>query len=119
MLLACRIDLPLGAAAIVLLVVRLGTAIPNAPANIGSFQFFTVLALRLFGEDKTAAAGFSMVYFFGLTVPLWILGLLAISRTGISLSTIRFEAAALGRYTDHAQFAHRKSIVPQTRPNLV
>src|SRR5712692_8688121 len=38
MMLACRIDLPLGAAAIVLLVVRLGTAIPNAPANVGSFQ---------------------------------------------------------------------------------
>jgi uncharacterized protein (TIRG00374 family) len=95
MMLACRIDLPLEAAAIVWLVVRLGTAIPNAPANVGSFQFFTVLALRLFGEDKTVAAGFSMVYFLALTVPLWTLGLLAISRTGMNLSTIRFEAAAL------------------------
>lgn len=101
-MLACRIDLPLGAAAIVLLVVRLGTAIPNAPANVGSFQFFTVLALRLFGEDKTVAAGFSMLYFIVLTVPLWILGLLALSRTGMSLSTIRSEAAALGRYTGRA-----------------
>jgi hypothetical protein len=47
------------------------------------------LALRLFGEDKTVAAGFSMVYsspFLALTVPLWIRGLLAISRTGINLS---------------------------------
>jgi uncharacterized protein (TIRG00374 family) len=95
MMLACRIDLSLGAAAIVLLVVRLGTAIPNAPANVGSFQFFTVVGLRLFGEDKTVSAGFSMVYFLALTVPLWILGLLAISRTGMNLSTIRFEAAAL------------------------
>jgi uncharacterized membrane protein YbhN (UPF0104 family) len=95
MMLACRIDLSLGAAAIVLLVVRLGTAIPNAPANVGSFQFFTVVGLRLFGEDKTVAAGFSMVYFLALTVPLWTLGLLAISRTGMNLSTIRFEAAAL------------------------
>jgi len=102
MMLACRIDLPLGAAAIVLLVVRLGTAIPNAPANVGSFQFFTVLALRLFGEDKTVAAGFSMVYFLALTVPLWILGLAAISRSGMNLSTIRFEAAALRRYTGRA-----------------
>ena len=82
--------------------VRLGTAIPNAPANVGSFQFFTVLALRLFGEDKTVAVGFSMVYFLALTVPLWILGLLAISRTGMNLSTIRFEAAALRRYNGRA-----------------
>jgi uncharacterized protein (TIRG00374 family) len=95
MMLACRIHLPFEAAAIVLLVVRLGTVIPNAPANVGSFQFFTVLALRLFGEDKTVAAGFSMVYFLALTVPLWTLGLLAIHRTGMNLSTIRFEAAAL------------------------
>jgi uncharacterized protein (TIRG00374 family) len=103
MMLACRIDLPLRAAAIVLLVVRLGTAIPNAPANIGSFQLFTVVALGLFGVDKTVAAGFSMVYFLALTVPLWTLGLLAISRTGISLSTLQLEASALGRSTGHAQ----------------
>jgi hypothetical protein len=50
---------------------------------------------RLFGEDKTVAAGFSMVYFLALTVPPWILGALAISRTGMNLSTIRSEAAAL------------------------
>jgi hypothetical protein len=104
MMLACRIYRPLGAAAIVVLVVRLGTAIPNAPANIGSFQLFTVVALGLFGVDKTVAAGFSMVYFLALTAPLWTLGLLAISRTGIRLSTIQLEAAALGRSTGHAQW---------------
>jgi hypothetical protein len=82
-----------------LLVIRLGTALPNAPAIVGSFQFFTVLGLRFFGEDKTVAAGFSIVYFLALTIPLWTLGLLAISRSGVSLSTIRFEAAALRRYT--------------------
>jgi uncharacterized membrane protein YbhN (UPF0104 family) len=97
MALACRIELPLAAGAIVLLVVRLGTAIPNAPANIGSFQFFCVLALTLVGVEKTVAAGFSVVYFLVLTVPLWIIGLLAISRTGMSLSAIRLGAAALRR----------------------
>jgi uncharacterized protein (TIRG00374 family) len=97
MLLACRIDLPLAASAIVLLIVRLGTAIPNAPANIGSFQFFCVLALNFFGVQKAAAAGFSIVYFLALTVPLWIIGLIAISRTGMSVSTIRLGAAALPR----------------------
>jgi hypothetical protein len=37
---------------------RLG--IPNAPANVGSYQFFSVLGLTLFGVDKTVAAGFSI-----------------------------------------------------------
>ena len=97
MMLAGRIELSLAAGAIVVLVVRLGTAIPNAPANIGTFQFFSVLALSLFGVEKTVAAGFSIVYFLVLTVPLWIIGLLAISHTGMSLSTIRLGAAALRR----------------------
>jgi uncharacterized protein (TIRG00374 family) len=97
MMLACRIDLRLGACIIVLLVVRLGTALPNAPANVGSFQFFSVLALSLFGVEKTVAAGFSIIYFLALTVPLWTIGLLAISCTGMSLSTIRLGASALRR----------------------
>ncbi len=97
MMLACRIELSLGSGVIVLLIVRLGTAVPNAPANVGSFQFFSVLALTLFGVDKTVAGGFSIVYFLTLTIPLWIIGLLAISGTDMSLSTIRLGAAALPR----------------------
>jgi glycosyltransferase 2 family protein len=94
MLVACSIELPLWAGAVVLLVIRLGTAIPNAPANLGSFQFFSVLALNLlFSVEKTVAAAFSITCFLALTVPLWILGLLAISRTGMTLSTIRLGAA--------------------------
>jgi glycosyltransferase 2 family protein len=95
MMLACRIGLPLAAATIILLVIRLGTALPNAPANVGSFQFFSVLAFNLFGVEKTVAAGFSIVYFLALAIPLWILGLLALSRSDIALSTIRVGVAAL------------------------
>ena len=94
-MLACRIDLPLRAGAIVLLTVRLGTAIPNAPANVGSSQLFTVLALSMFGVEKTVAAGFSIVYFLTLTAPLWAIGLFAISAAGMNLSTLRSEAAGL------------------------
>jgi len=94
-MLGCRIDLLLRAGTIVLLIVRLGTAIPNAPANVGSSQLFTVLALSLFGVEKTVAAGFSIVYFLALTAPLWVIGLCAISAAGMNLSTLRSEAAAL------------------------
>ncbi len=95
MMLACGIRLPLSAGAVVFLVVRLGTAIPNAPANVGTFQFFTVVALGLFGVDKTVAAAFSIVDFAALTAPLWIIGLFAVARTGMSLSTIRSEVTSL------------------------
>jgi len=95
MMLGYRIDLPLAAGAVVLLIVRLGTAIPNAPANVGSSQFFSVLGLSLFGVGKTVAAGFSIIYFLALTLPLWIIGLLAISRAGFNLSTLKLELATL------------------------
>src|SRR5262249_41251835 len=96
-LLGCRIDLPFWAATVVLLIVRVGTAIPNAPANVGSTQFFSVLALRFFGVEKTVAAGFSITYFLALTIPLWIIGLFAITSAGINMSMIRSEAA-ISRY---------------------
>lgn len=79
--------------AALLLIVHFGTAIPNAPSNVGSFQFFTVLGLSLFGVDKTTAAGFSVVVFIILTIPLWLLGILAINRAGFTLRSIRAEIA--------------------------
>lgn len=77
--------------AVVLLIVHLGTTIPNAPANVGTYQFFTVVGLTLFGVDKNTAAGFSLVVFVLLTVPLWALGSLALSRSGTSLAVLRTE----------------------------
>jgi uncharacterized membrane protein YbhN (UPF0104 family) len=74
---------------VVLLIVHLGTAIPNAPANVGTYQFFTVVGLELFGVDKTVAAGFSLVVFFLLTFPLWVIGSFALSRSGMTLASVR------------------------------
>ena len=88
---AYGIDLSLWGGAAALLIVRLGTLIPNTPSNLGTYQFFVVLALSLLGVDKTDAAGFSAVVFVILTIPLWILGLCAIGRTGIRLRDIRQE----------------------------
>ncbi len=92
----CWLDLPVSAGIMVFLIVQLGTAVPNAPANVGSFQFFTVFGLSLFGVDKTHAAGFSIVIFLILTAPLLVLGSVALSRTGMSLGEIR-AGARLGR----------------------
>lgn len=75
--------------AVVLLIEHLGTTIPNAPSNIGAYQFFCVVGLTLFGVQKTIAAGFSLVVFIILTIPLWIIGFLALSMSGMTLSSIR------------------------------
>ena len=88
-MIAYRLPTPVAAGIAVFLIVHLGTAVPSAPANVGSYQFFTVVGLALFGVDKTRAAGFSVVVFLILTVPLWVLGLLALSRAGLTLREIR------------------------------
>lgn len=79
---------------IALLIVHLGTALPNAPGNVGSYQFFCVVALALFGIEKTRASGFSLVVFVVLTAPLLIVGSWAWRRSGLDLRRVRREAGA-------------------------
>ncbi len=81
--------------AAVFLIVHLGTMVPGAPSNVGTCQFFTVLGLMLFGVDKTVALGFSVIVFLILTIPLWVVGLVAFGRAGLDLRTVREEAANL------------------------
>jgi glycosyltransferase 2 family protein len=83
--------------AAMLLIVHIGTAIPGAPSNVGTYQFFAVVGLTLFGVDKTLASGFSVVVFFILTIPLWIIGLLVFGRLGLSLKKVRTEIASLAK----------------------
>jgi uncharacterized membrane protein YbhN (UPF0104 family) len=86
---ACGLALSLWIAAAVVIIIHLGTAVPNAPANVGTYQFFTVLGLSLFGVDKATATAFSMIVFVTLTVPLWLLGYAALVRTRLSLRALR------------------------------
>lgn len=79
---AAGLHLSLAVGVAVFLIVHLGTAIPNAPANIGSYQFFTVIGLTLFGVEKSLATGFSLVVFVLLTLPLLLLGSLAMATCG-------------------------------------
>jgi uncharacterized membrane protein YbhN (UPF0104 family) len=83
--------LPLGfwIGAVVFLIVHLGTAIPNAPANVGTFQFFVVAGLTFFGLDKATAAAFSVAVFVILTTPLWLVGFVALGRTGLTIARVR------------------------------
>jgi len=86
---AYGLGLAVGPMAAVLLIINLGVALPNAPANIGSYQFFCVLGLAIFGVDKTQAAGFSIVAYVLLTVPFLVLGFIALLRSGLSIAAMR------------------------------
>jgi uncharacterized protein (TIRG00374 family) len=75
--------------AAILFIIIFGTALPNVPANIGTYQFFCVVGLTLFGVEKTAAAGFSIVAFALLTLPPLAIGFFALARSRMTLASIK------------------------------
>jgi uncharacterized protein (TIRG00374 family) len=77
------------AAVVVLFVINLGVSLPNAPANVGSYQFFCVVGLSIFHVEKSTATGFSIFAFLGLTLPISLLGFVALIRSGLSLRSMR------------------------------
>lgn len=87
--------LPFLAAVVVLLVINLGVSLPNAPANVGSYQFFCVLGLNIFEVEKNTAAGFSFFAFFMLTIPFLFLGFYAVIRSGLSMRSMREQMSRL------------------------
>jgi uncharacterized membrane protein YbhN (UPF0104 family) len=91
---ACGLGLSIGAGAVVLLIVHAGTALPNAPSNLGTYQLFTVVGLAIFGVEKQPASAFSVVVFVILTVPLWLLGVVALGQTGANLAGLREQVEA-------------------------
>lgn len=86
------LELPAGAAAVILVILRLGSVPPQAPGNVGSFQFFTILGLQLFGVSRPDATGFATLLFIVVTVPLWLVGFLALIATGMRLDEIHRDA---------------------------
>lgn len=94
---ALDMDLSVWAAAVVLVVLRLGSVPPQAPSNVGAFQFFAVLGLQLLDVAKPDAVRFATLLFFVVTVPLWLAGFVALLATRMRLSEIRREAAQAGQ----------------------
>ncbi len=89
---AYDLDLMLGPAVVVLVVWRLGTAIPQLPGNLGASQALMVTALKLFGIDKTTATGLSLVTWGVITLPLLLAGFIALATTGFDLGELHHRA---------------------------
>ena len=83
------LHLPFLVSVVVLLVINLGVSLPNAPANVGAYQFFCVLGLSVFQVEKTTATGFSIFAFLALTFPFVFLGFAALVRSGLSMRSMR------------------------------
>lgn len=92
---AYGIHLPLATACAVVLFVFVGLIVPNAPSNVGSFQFLCVIALMAVGIDKTQATGFSLLVFVLVSIPQMTIGSIAFASSGKTLSEIKKEVRRL------------------------
>ena len=84
-----------GVAAVVLVLLRLGTIAPQAPSNVGSFQALVIVGLRIMGVERQQAAGFATLLFVVVTLPLWVAGFFALIATRMRLDDIRRDAREL------------------------
>ena len=76
----------------VLVILRLGTAIPQAPGNLGIFQALATLGLKQIGVDDSMAAAFAFVLWGVVTIPLLIGGFIALAITGVRITEVRRRA---------------------------
>ncbi len=100
------LSLSFGAATAVLIILRLGSIPPQAPGNVGTFQFFTIVGLRLFGITGDNATAFATLLFIVLTVPLWAAGFIALLATRMRLQQVHRDAReylANGGHTGSAE----------------
>jgi hypothetical protein len=82
------LQLGAGDALLVLVVLRIGTIVPQAPGNVGAFQALIIVGLVLLEVPRNDATGYATLLFFVVTVPLWLAGFVALLLTGMKLEEI-------------------------------
>jgi glycosyltransferase 2 family protein len=92
LLLSYDMDLSVWQASVVMLIKSIGTSIPSAPGNLGVFQSVVKLALRLFNVEPSVALELSVLMWAAMTLPLLIVGFIAVFLTGSSLREIHHHA---------------------------
>jgi uncharacterized protein (TIRG00374 family) len=92
LLLAYDMDLSVWQASVVTLIKSIGTSIPSAPGNLGVFQSVVRVALTLFNVEPSVAVELSVLMWAAMTLPLLIVGFVAVLLTGSSLRDIHHHA---------------------------
>jgi hypothetical protein len=88
------LDSTLGGAFVLMVILRMGTVLPQAPGNLGTFQALVVLGLKLSGFDVGVAKRFSMILWGVITLPLLAVGFVALAITGFKIGELHLEAKA-------------------------
>jgi glycosyltransferase 2 family protein len=82
---ALNLNLSLGVALILQVVIGIGVTLPAGPGYVGNFEYATVLGLALFGIDREAGFAYSLLAHSCQFLPVIVVGLLCAVRGGLSL----------------------------------
>jgi len=94
---AYNLKLPWTASFMAVVLLRLSSVIPQAPGNIGSFHWVAARALIMFGLDGQLARRFTIVLWAGVTIPLMVIGFIAVTMEGINMSHLQREATTAAK----------------------
>jgi glycosyltransferase 2 family protein len=86
---AVGIDAPLTAAFLVQALIAFGVAVPAAPGFFGVFEALAIVALALYGVDRTAATSFAIGFHILSFIPVTALGVYYATRLGLRLRELQ------------------------------
>ena len=89
---AYNFDFSFQQAAIVLVVIHLGTSLPGAPANVGAFQWAATISMVMLAAGPMEAKIFSVILYFAHTLPPIIVGAVVLLFTGLKLGEVHTHA---------------------------
>ena len=88
LLLGFDMVLPPHAPFVLLIILSLGIMLPSSPGFVGTFQYFCIIGLSLFGVPKDLALGYSVVLHISQYIAIVPIGLVCLGKTHLSLSTL-------------------------------
>jgi glycosyltransferase 2 family protein len=94
---AYNLNVPWTASLIAMVLLRLSAIVPQAPGNLGSFQAVATRAMILFGLDGQLARRFSIVLWAGVTIPLIVIGFIAVTAEGYNMSHLHRDATSAAK----------------------
>ncbi len=91
---ASDLDVPWTASFAMMVLLRLTSIVPQAPGNLGSFQWVAARTLILFGLVSAHAKRFSLILWAVVTLPLILIGCIALALTGVNMAHLHKQATA-------------------------
>jgi hypothetical protein len=94
---ASDLDVKWTASFTMMVLLRLSSIVPQAPGNLGSFQWVAARTLMMFGLVTAHAKRFSLILWAVVTLPLIVIGAIALAMTGLNMMHLHREASGAAR----------------------